>query len=283
MTRAAELVAAADVALTDSADPPAPWVRGSVDDVAAIVAAQPTAALALAALLRTSAAVPVWDAVVAESSTYGMLLRSRAHVDWLAESAPGTPWAPGHTPSVVATHDGDRLLVELNRPEVHNAVDTAVRDGLVEALAVPLADPSIATIDLRGRGPSFSSGGDLREFGTVEDGAAAFAVRLARHPGLAVHAVADRTTARLHGACIGAGIEVAAFARHVIADPGAAIQLPEVGMGLVPGAGGTVSITRRIGRHRSAWLALTGRTIDASLAHTWGLVDALEPRPDWPD
>jgi enoyl-CoA hydratase/carnithine racemase len=50
--------------------------------------------------------------------------------------------------------------------------------------------------------------------------------------------------------------------------------LPEVGMGLIPGAGGTVSIPRRIGRHRTAWLALTGNTIDAGTALAWGLADS---------
>ena len=82
---------------------------------------------------------------------------------------------------------------------------------------------------------------------------------------------------RLHGACIGAGIEMAAFAGRVVAHPEAVISLPEVGLGLIPGAGGTVSLPRRIGRHRTAELALTGRPIDAATAHRWGLVDAIEP------
>ncbi|HYT40119.1 MAG TPA: enoyl-CoA hydratase/isomerase family protein, partial [Acidimicrobiia bacterium] len=81
----------------------------------------------------------------------------------------------------------------------------------------------------------------------------------------------------LHGACIGAGIEMAAFAGRVIAHIDAVISLPEVGLGLIPGAGGTVSLPRRIGRHRTAELALGGGPIDAPTAQKWGLVDAIDP------
>ena len=76
---------------------------------------------------------------------------------------------------------------------------------------------------------------------------------------------------------MGAGIEVPAFAGRVVATADAAIALPELGAGLVPGAGGTVSIPRRIGRHRTALLGLTGSPIDAPTALAWGLVDAVEP------
>lgn len=91
-------------------------------------------------------------------------------------------------------------------------------------------------------------------------------------------AVAGRVEVRLHGACIGSGIELGAFAGRVSAAPDVSIGLPELGMGLIPGAGGTVSITRRIGRHRTCWLALSGARLDADTARSWGLVDAVAPR-----
>jgi enoyl-CoA hydratase/carnithine racemase len=74
---------------------------------------------------------------------------------------------------------------------------------------------------------------------------------------------------------MGAGIELAAFAGRVVATADAAIGLPEVTLGLIPGAGGTVSVTARAGRHRAALLALSGKTIDAATAHDWGLVDEV--------
>ncbi len=74
---------------------------------------------------------------------------------------------------------------------------------------------------------------------------------------------------------MGAGVELPPFAGRVVARADATFRLPEVGMGLVPGAGGTVSIPRRVGRQRAAWLALTGSAIDAQTALDWGLVDAI--------
>ena len=88
-----------------------------------------------------------------------------------------------------------------------------------------------------------------------------------------LHELRDRLEARAHGACIGAGAEFAAFCGAVAAADDAYFQLPELEMGLVPGAGGTVSVSRRIGRWRTAYLALTGTRIDVARALAWKLVD----------
>jgi enoyl-CoA hydratase/carnithine racemase len=80
----------------------------------------------------------------------------------------------------------------------------------------------------------------------------------------------------VHGACVGAGVELPAFAARVVAREDARFWLPELSMGLVPGAGGTVSLPRRIGRQRTAWLALSGAQLDASTALRWGLVDEID-------
>ena len=80
---------------------------------------------------------------------------------------------------------------------------------------------------------------------------------------------------QLHRACIGAGIELPAFAAHVVAARNTFMQLPEIQFGLLPGAGGTVSIAKRIGRHRTAYLALSARRINAATALQWGLIDAI--------
>jgi enoyl-CoA hydratase/carnithine racemase len=78
---------------------------------------------------------------------------------------------------------------------------------------------------------------------------------------------------------VGAGIELAAFAGKLTAREDAFFQLPEVAMGLVPGAGGTVSIPRRIGRQRTAYLALSGLPVDAITARQWGLIDEIREEP----
>ena len=79
----------------------------------------------------------------------------------------------------------------------------------------------------------------------------------------------------LHGACIGAGIELPAFAERIIATPDTVFRLPEVEMGLIPGAGGCVSITKRIGNQRTNWLAISGTELSAEQALAWGLIDAI--------
>ena len=80
----------------------------------------------------------------------------------------------------------------------------------------------------------------------------------------------------MHGRCIGAGVELPAFAGRVEAQAQTTFQLPELRMGLVPGAGGTVAVTGRIGRWRTAYLALTGCVLDTATALEWGLVDAVQ-------
>jgi enoyl-CoA hydratase/carnithine racemase len=178
----------------------------------------------------------------------------------------------------VAVRSEEILHLTLNRPHVHNAFSAGMRDALAEGLTVAVADPGIERIVLDGAGPSFCSGGDLDEFGSFPDPATAHAVRSTRNPARLLSECASRVHTIVHGACIGAGAELPAFTARVVADPGSFFALPELGMGLVPGAGGTVSLPRRIGRQRTAWLALGGERIDAQTALAWGLVDELAER-----
>ena len=238
------------------------------------MARHPRATLAAAVHLRGALRRTVADGLVAESALYSALQGGPEHRRWRA----GAPVRHGRAPAGprirVARH-GDELEISLARPQVRNALDAALRDELLEALAVAEADPALRVV-LRGDGPSFCSGGDLDEFGTTPDPALAHVIRLRRSIGLALHRLADRTTVWVHGPCAGSGVELAAFAGRVVARPDATFVLPELSMGLVPGAGGTVSLPARIGRHRTAWLVLTGRTIDAGTARSWGLVDEID-------
>lgn len=92
---------------------------------------------------------------------------------------------------------------------------------------------------LDGAGPLFSAGGDLAEFGTAPDLSTAHFVRTRGGAGILMHRLAGRLEVRLHGPCVGAGIELPAFAGRVVARSDATFRLPEVAMGLIPGAGGT--------------------------------------------
>jgi enoyl-CoA hydratase/carnithine racemase len=178
-------------------------------------------------------------------------------------------------PTVVVEREHTTLTITLDRPHRHNAISTRLRDDLSQALALAITDDTVERLVLRGNGPSFCSGGDLDEFGTRPDPVTAHITRLARSPARLIHRLRERTIVRLHGAAFGGGIELAAFASRLEAAPDTRIALPEIGLGLIPGAGGTVSITRRIGRQRTAALGLSGRQIDAATARDWGLVDHI--------
>ena len=244
-----------------------------LEQVGSVVASAPLAALTLRDLLDVTSSCSVEHGLVAESLAYSTLLAGPEFGQWRT-TTPRREVPAGDIP-VLVSREGAVLQVVLNRPARHNAFGHEVRNGLLEALEVARLDDSIARVELSGAGPSFCSGGDLDEFGTTPDVVTAHVVRLAASAGLAVHRLRDVVRPVLHGACIGAGIEVPAFAARVRARPGTSFALPETGFGLVPGAGGTVSVTRRIGRWRTAWLALTGHRLDLDRALAWGLVDEL--------
>jgi hypothetical protein len=244
--------------------------------IAAAAAATPKAAVTLVRLLQLTSAVPAEQGLVAESLAYSMLLAGPEFARWLT-ARPVRPPAPVPADPVLLDRVGDELRVTLNDPARHNCFSRHIRDGLAAALDLALADLSITTIRLDGRGPSFCSGGDLDEFGTTPDVAAAHLIRLDRSVAARAERCRDRLRPVLHGACIGAGLELPSFAARVEARDDAYFQLPELSLGLIPGAGGTVSLPRRIGRWRTAYLALSGLRLDLPTALTWGLVDARIP------
>lgn len=240
------------------------------------VAEVPRAALTLTWLLRGAVELAVPEALVAESCAYSMLVGSAEFTRWL--SARVAAREPGPIDRVLLHRDGDALTVALARPSRRNAVDARMRDALGSALAEAEDDPTLR-VTLVGEGPSFSAGGDLDEFGTANDPATAHLVRITASPAAVLHRIRDRVTARVHGACIGAGIELPAFASRIIARQDAVFGLPEVAMGLIPGAGGTVSIPHRIGRQHALWFAISGHRLNATSALAWGLGDAIDETP----
>jgi enoyl-CoA hydratase/carnithine racemase len=275
--------AAADVVLTEADDAAGPpfvrptgGVAAGVAAISAALAANPVAGCALALLLRSSARLDVPAALVAESATYSALQEGAEFRRWRSHRPARPPEAA--TERVRVERSDGELRITLTRPDRRNAVDWRMRDALAAALAAAVREPGVH-VALDGAGPDFCSGGDLDEFGSRPDPAEAHVIRLTRSPALLMHRLSTRTTAWLHGACLGAGIELPAFAASVHAAENTRIGLPEIGLGLVPGAGGTVSLPRRIGRWRTAFLALTGQPVDAREALRWGLVDAIEPVP----
>jgi len=261
----------------------APRCSMAVSDLAASASflrarteAAPQPSLLLARLLRIGESLPVSHALDLESLTYSTLLAGPGFARWLAARGE-RPAPPPVKDAVLIRRDDDVLRLTLNNPERRNSHSRDLRDALVAGLRIAQLDDTVAEVVLDARGPSFCSGGDLDEFGTAPDPATAHLVRTRAGAARPLHELSARLTARLHGYCVGAGIELPAFAGFVVADPRTMFRLPELEMGLIPGAGGTVSIPRRIGRWRTLYLALTGAPISAALAKSWGLVDRVEP------
>lgn len=242
------------------------------------IEATPLAAMVLVQLLRATEGLEVERALVIESFAYATLQAGTEFRRWLAQGArPAADPGNDSGPPVLVERTDSQLRLRLNRPARRNALSVPMRDALVEALELVLTDTSIAHVTVSGEGPCFSAGGELAEFGSVPDAATAHAVRSTRSVAALLARCAPQLTVHVHGAAIGAGAEMAAFAARVEASADAFFQLPELRYGLIPGCGGCVSIPRRIGRLRSAYLALSGHRLDASTACSWGLVDAVTP------
>jgi Enoyl-CoA hydratase/isomerase len=250
----------------------------ALDRIAQNITDHPITATTLALLLRGPHHLSVGEGLVAESAAYSVLQSGPEFATWRGAHAARVDDDGGGIRSqtrVQVVREGDVLSITMTRPERLNALDAAMRDGLVDAFTLAAAAPDIARVELRGEGRAFCTGGDLDEFGSRSDPATAHLIRLERSIGRMIFELDKPTVTYLHGACMGSGIELAAFTDWVVAAPDTQIALPEIGLGLVPGAGGTVSLTRRIGRLRTAWLAFSGSTIDAVTARAWGLVDEL--------
>ena len=251
-----------DLALDD----PGPALEGLRDN--------PQASVLAAQTLRAGTRLSRSDALLVESLAYATLQAGPEHARWLAGRGRRTRRDLDRS-RIDVSDEGGSVTVTLNRPRLLNLFDSAMRDQLVDVLKALVAGADDRPVVITGAGGNFCAGGDPAEFGTVPDPAAAHLIRCRAGAAPWMAAVAGRTTARIDGACVGAGIELAAFCATVTATERARFRLPELSMGLIPGAGGTVSIPARIGRQRTlAWL-LAGTEIDPPEARRWGLIDDL--------
>lgn len=236
------------------------------------IARTPIAAMVLVQHLRATQSLSPADTLTLESFAYATLQQGPEFRRWQADAPPLQPLAPASPPLHVESLGGC-LHLTLADPRNRNAIGTTMRDALCEALDLALAIPD--PVHLLAQGRAFSTGGAVEEFGQVSDPATAHWLRTLRLPATRLAALAPRLSVHVQGAAIGAGTEIAAFGHRVTATPNAWFQLPELKYGLIPGAGGTASLPPRIGRHRTAWMALSMARVPARAALAWGLVDAL--------
>lgn len=237
------------------------------------IRSNPTAAQVTVELLRLLPRISCEDGLVAESMAYGLLQGSSEHQAWLAGR--GSDEAEPEPGTIRLKRSDEALEILLDRPAHDNAIDRTMRDELSEAFELAAMDDTITKVSLRGAGRSFSLGAELAEFGTTRDPALAHQIRRRTLPAIWALRCADKMETYVQGACVGAGLEIAAHSRRLTASKRAWFQLPELRMGLLPGAGGCVSLTRRIGRQRTAELILSGNHLTAREALEWGLIDAI--------
>nr|WP_247654766.1 MULTISPECIES: 3-hydroxyacyl-CoA dehydrogenase NAD-binding domain-containing protein [unclassified Microvirga] len=159
-------------------------------------------------------------------------------------------------------------VIEIDNPPV-NATSQAVRAGLLAAIREVDRDPQISAAVIACAGRTFVAGADIREFGQPP-----------QEPHLpdvinAIEACSKPVVAAVHGTALGGGCEIALACHARVADPGAGFGLPEVKLGLVPGAGGTQRLPRLVGLEAALDLVTSGRTVKAAEALRLGLIDRL--------
>ena len=164
--------------------------------------------------------------------------------------------------------EGEVALVTINSPPV-NALSQAVRDGLNRGVEEAEANSAVKAIIIICDGRTFIAGADISEFGKPQ------APPYLPEVLIAIENASKPVIAALHGTALGGGFEVALTAHYRIAVPSAKCGLPEIKLGLIPGAGGTQRLPRLIGVEKALEIILSGAPFGAREAKEWGVVDEL--------
>lgn len=172
--------------------------------------------------------------------------------------------------------DGGVARVFLDRREKANALDSALLERLAESLEALAAQQGLRTVVLGGHGRSFCGGADVGELRSLDATTARRFIERVHRACAAVRRLPVPVVARLHGAVIGAGLELAAACDVRIAAHGTRFAMPEVRLG-IPSVVEAALLPRLVGSGRAAWLVLTGEAIDAKRACEWGLVEEICP------
>ena len=181
------------------------------------------------------------------------------------------------SPAVLYEKDGSVAIVSLNRPDMLNAYNVEMRDDLHEILQAVRDDPEVRVMILRGEGPAFSTGGDVSEFGSAPSPVRAREVRWQRDNWGLLLRLPQPTIAAVHGYTVGGGMEMALLCDLCIAADDTVFFLPETGLGMIPGVGGTQTAPRAIGLGRALDMVLTGKRLKADQALQIGLVNQVVP------
>ena len=164
--------------------------------------------------------------------------------------------------------EGDVGVITLNSPPV-NALSAGVRDGLAGGMAAAAADAAVKAVVIVCEGRTFIAGADITEFGGAQKGASLYDVQEA------IENSPKPVVAAIHGTALGGGLEVALTCHYRVAVPSARCGLPEVNLGLLPGAGGTQRLPRVVGVEKALEMMTSGQHVPAKQCLEMGLVDEL--------
>jgi 3-hydroxyacyl-CoA dehydrogenase len=167
----------------------------------------------------------------------------------------------------LSVEDGIAIL-SINYPPV-NALSHAVRDGIVRGMQQAVADPAVKAVVLICEGRTFIAGADITEFGKPPQAPSLLDVEDS------VESSPKPVVAAIHGTALGGGLEVTLCCHYRVAVPSAKCGLPEVHLGLLPGAGGTQRLPRIVGPEQALEMVTSGKHIDAKTAHAAGMIDEL--------
>lgn len=171
---------------------------------------------------------------------------------------------------VEVEREGPVARIFLNRPEKANALNSAMLDELRKSLQ----GLDARVVLLAGRGKTFCAGADVGELRSLNASNAGGFVEKIHQVCQAIRALPGPVVARLHGAVIGAGLEIAAACDLRVAAEGTKFAMPEVKLG-IPSVVEAALLPRLMGSGRAAWLVLTGEAIDARRALEWGLIEEI--------
>jgi len=184
--------------------------------------------------------------------------------------------------TVIVTREPPIAVVQLNRPEVLNALNEEVLDELVRALTALDDDDAIRCVVLTGSEKAFAAGADIKENFVTATPVTMLKQDLTTR-WEAIRRIRTPIVAAVSGYALGGGCELAMTCDIIVASESAQFGQPEINLGIIPGAGGTQRLTRTVGKYRANELILTGRRITADEAKAIGLAAQVYPAASWLD
>jgi enoyl-CoA hydratase len=177
--------------------------------------------------------------------------------------------------NLTVTKEKGYAVIQLNRPEVLNAINMQLMQELVAALEALDKDEDVRCMILTGNEKAFAAGADIKEMADTSAVEMLMRDQFARWD--KIRKIKKPIIAAVSGFALGGGCELAMTCDMIIASETARFGQPEINIGVMPGAGGTQRLTRAVGKAKAMEIVLTGKTFTAEEARAWGLVNKVVP------